>query len=717
MRRTNSIIKVLFLITLVVFLITSANVFLVAIGKIHLRSNTNLNDYIDKANLRKEITKARRGNIYDQSGNIIAQDIKTYNIIAILSNKRPSVKGKVSYVEDPLYTSRILASILDADEKVFFEYLTNDVYQTELGNKGRNISKEQKEKIESYNLPGIEFTESVKRNYPLGTFASYLVGYGQSDENGTVVGKMGVEEYLDEYLTGTDGYKLFQADKNGYILPGMKEETVAPVNGNDVYLTIDKNLQETLETAVKATSQEFKAEKVWAAVMEISTGRLLAVSQYPSFDPNVLEISDYNNYLSQYAYEPGSVFKSFVYAAAINEGVYDGEALVDSNTFYFKNKNGQPYRTYDIDNAVGKINNALFRKWGMIAYDFGLIYSSNVITSSILTEVITPEIFSDYVHKLGFFKKVETDGLNEVIGTENYKYAHDKLAMTYGQGSSVTMLQVLQAYSAILGDGTMVKPYFIDRVVNPYSNETLVQGQTNVVDIPITPETALQLQHLLYLTVYDKDGTARHYRIPETEIIAKTGTTQVAGGGQGYDTGTSITSVMIGLPADKPRYMIYYCFQSAYDNSLHARSDIIKGVIRKVAMMYNLTPTHQENQEKIQIKQYEMPKLINHSLEYGYEKLADKHLDMIVLGQGSTIIDQYPTEHQTISSKQKVFLLTEVGSFHMPNMIGWSFNEVIQLGHITGMAVKITGQGLVYEQSIMPDTLVSKDNVIEVFLK
>lgn len=720
MKSSNSWIKLLGIIALVVSLIITANVFLVTVYQYHIRSDTNLKPYTESANLKRVIKKANRGFVYDANKEIIAQDVKTYNIVCVLSNTRPSPKGKVNYVEDPVYTSRVLATLLEENEMKLYTLLTQDTYQTELGTKGRNLTKEKKEEIQSYNLPGVEFTESIQRSYPLNSFASYLIGYAQGDENGTPVGMMGIELYLNDVLMGTDGYREFQADKNGYVLPGMKEEEVSAINGNDVYLTIDRDLQETLELSFAQSAKENNATKAWGSVMEADTGKILAWGQSPSFNPNELVISDYNNYGSQYAYEAGSVIKVFTYAAAINEGNYNGEALVNSDPYCYVAKGTTPVRTYS-DNPLGCINNARKKKWGYIGYDYGLIFSANTITSSLITEVITPEIFEQYMDDFGFFKKVETDGILEVEGTKNYTWPSDKLALSYGQGSSTTMLQMLRAFSAIFNDGMMVKPYYIESIKDNYDpNIVYYQGKTEELKQVITKETAKQVQSIMHRVVYDKEGTARFYQIPEVEILAKTGTSEIASQTGGYLDNQTITSVVVALPADDPKYIIYYAFESEYDVNTHLRSEAVQNILRKVAMMNNLTsePSSPEGETVLDvIETYDMPDVVNHSLTYATDKLHDKSSNIVVLGQGSQVVDQYPKAKQSLVSNQRVFLITDLSDIRMPNMIGWTRKDVSEFWLISGMAFKIDGYGHVKSQSISEGSELNKDYLIEVYLE
>ena len=248
-------------------ILVASNVFLVSVAKVHLGSGTDLSKYADSANTVKTTNKALRGNIYDRNGTIIAQDSRTYNIVCILDENRPAVGNTIAYVKDKEGTAAALSKILKMNYDTCLSYLNQDVYQTELGTAGRNLSKSTKEEIEALNLPGIEFTDSIQRVYPLGTFASNLIGFAQSDETGSTVGKMGAELYLDGYLKGTDGYSIYQSDKDGNVLPGMKEETVSAVNGYDVYTTIDSVIQQALEESFEMTNDQFGAERVWGSVM------------------------------------------------------------------------------------------------------------------------------------------------------------------------------------------------------------------------------------------------------------------------------------------------------------------------------------------------------------------------------------------------------------------------------------------------------------------
>ena len=353
----NEVRRIL-IVTLAAMMLIASNVFFVTIGKVHLRSGTDLSIYADSANTVTDTTLALRGFIYDRNGQVIAQDNRTYDIVCVLSSARQSIEGQIAYVKDKEGTAKVLSEILKIDYDKIMGYLSQDIYQTELGVGGRRLSQATKDLIESYKLPGIEFTDSIKRIYPNGQFASNLIGYAQQDDHDITTGQMGLELYLNSYLSGTNGTRTYQTDKDGYRLPGMKDEVVSAVNGDDVYLTLDTSIQQTLEQSMSMTQSQFGADNVWGGVMEIKTGKVLAWGQSNSFDPNVREITDYTNTGAQVPYEPGSTLKTFTWAAAINEGKYNGSELTNGNSYcYGTDSQNNPIRA-TADNSLGCVYNA-----------------------------------------------------------------------------------------------------------------------------------------------------------------------------------------------------------------------------------------------------------------------------------------------------------------------------------------------------------------------
>lgn len=715
MRRSNNVLRFIYIIALIAISLVVINVFLVSIFKVHFRSHTSLDSYIKNVSSVSETVHAKRGNILSSGGELVAQDERTYDVICYLSKTRTKANGEPAYVTDPMYTSQVLAIVLDGNQQDIYYNLTSNpnLYQTEIGLVGRNISQEKKDEIDSYNLPGIDYRSSYSRKYPQGAaFAPYLIGFAQSDETGKLVGKMGLESYLNSELSGIDGYHIYQQDKNGYVLTGMYEETKDAENGYDVYTTIDSSIQDALVASFDELAEG--AGDSWGSIVEIETGKILGWAQKPDFDPNLLNIESYNNLGAQLPYEPGSVFKSFIYAAAMDSGVYNGDNAYDSSKFCYLSSGSEPYRTYSDDN-YGCISNANGKDWGSISLDYGLIFSSNVATSTLLTNYLGTEKYLDYVKKFGFFKEVDTDGISEDVGSLNYTYPSEKLSLTYGQGSSVTMLQLLQGYTAIFGNGEMVKPYYIDKIVDTDADKVIYQGKRTVVDRVISEDTARNMQDLLKRVVYDARGTASIYKVDEVEIIAKTGTAEAIENGA-YGKDTYVNSVMLAFPADKPKYMIYYAYVYPYDYGNVDNTGAIKNLIRKVALLTNVNYDSSSSIAE-EITRSDMPNLINMDVNEAESNLRQSGYDVYIIGNGTRVTKQYPEVNDNVYTNEKVYLYTNNGPTQLPNFAGWTRKELITYWNISGYAINFDGFGVAYEQSIPPGTTITSDDEVTVYFR
>ena len=276
--------------------------YLGATGK-HLISGENIASFAKNRSKKEVVEYAQRGQIYTCDHEKVAINVKKYKIILVLSSQRTGYGKKLAYVKDVNKTASQLGPILGIDVNELTSKLQTAKdegrYQIELGTKGNNLSASVKKQIEDCNLTGIEFVESNSRYYPLGDFCSYVVGYAKSYNDQSVkkmVGEMGLELSYDKQLKGKNGYKVYQTDANGYALVDGTLREKDPTNGNDLYLTIDSGLQRNLDYLMSNAYSESGAEVVTAGVMEIKTGKILAMSTYPSFNPNERNISTFNNY-------------------------------------------------------------------------------------------------------------------------------------------------------------------------------------------------------------------------------------------------------------------------------------------------------------------------------------------------------------------------------------------------------------------------------------
>ncbi len=715
MKRSNQTLRFLYFLMLGMTLLVIVNVFLVTILKLHIRSNTSLKDYVQSVSNVEEKIFASRGNIYDNAGAIVAQDVKTYDIICYLDQDRLSSSDEVAYVDNPLFTAQALAPILEMDPSDIYAILTSnpDLYQVELGAAGRNLSEEKKAQIEAIEgLHGIDFRNSYKRYYPFGeTFSPQLVGFAQSDNTGKLIGKLGIESYLNDELSGTDGYHSYQRDKYGYILPGMFEETLNAVNGYDVYLTLDVSIQEALNTALTTTMEAKNASRAWGAVVEVKTGKILAWGQTPSYDPNNLSADDVQvNYGSQLAYEPGSVMKAVIYSAAMDLGVYDGDRDFDSSPYCYTASTG---RTYAGD-QLGCIYNVSRLDWGNIPLDYGLIYSSNVATATLLSQYVGINNYKDYLDRYHLYQRVNSDGIDEVAGYTNYGLSPvDDITATYGQGSSTTMLQLLQAYTAIFGNGEMIKPYFIEKIVDPNTNTVVYQGSRKVVSTPISSSTAKQMQDLLRRVVSEPDGTCRHYAARTVDVMGKTGTSEIPLDG-GYAEDQNIISCMLGFPYEDPEYMVYFAYVSPETVYYNYEIKPIPDLIDRIALLENIIlPDEGENGFRY-IERYEMPNLLSKDLYEAREILSEMNAKIIEISDGSRIIGQYPEYRDDVYTYQKVYLLTDGNSMTLPDFSGWTRKEVISYWELSRLPIKMDGYGVAYEQSLAPGSSVDPSQEITI---
>lgn len=726
-KRSNRTITYLILVISLIGALVIANVLFTMVTGIHLHSGRNIKTAWGGSETSVNVVTASRGVIYDRSGKeVIAQDVETYKIVAIIDKRRKD-GDKPAYVKDQKKTAKELAPILGMDEDEILNKLKTGVkngsYQVEFGTKGKNLSIEQKEQVEALELPGIEFEKSAKRYYPNGKFASSLIGFASYDEKKKqLVGRMGLERFLNKELTGTDGKVKYRKDAAGNKLAGSEYVEKNAVNGANVTLTIDKNVQLALENALQKTMSEFDSANAWSIIMEVETGKILAYSGYPSFDLNELDIKDYRDLPSQYAYEPGSVMKAFTYAAAIDSGVYPAEdATFRSGTFNWGYSDEEGiYRSPTPVTGFSPIKDALDKDHGMVTYDKGFILSLNTGICELLTYHLKPEVFMDYLGKFGFFKPVGLYGLSgkEDVGLKNFTYPSDKLSTGFGQASSVTALQMVQAYTAILNDGKMVKPYVINKIEDSYTNETLYKGKTEVVGQPIKASTAHKIVDLMHHVVNDPDGSGQRYKMDDVDIIAKTGTGQIAKGAS-YSASTYINSVMAAAPYDNPKVLMYYAFESP--QFLTYTGDYFKQAFREALIAENITGTSTSNEDSKKQnsawKKFEMPSLVNHSLAYTENKMKNMNVNKVMIGDGNSVIKQYPAAGSSVVTSQNIFILTDGNNITMPNMLGWSRKDVASFWDITGIPITISGYGSVSEQSVAAGSVIDKATSIEVKLK
>ncbi len=654
----------------------------------------NIQKLASKRTTRTETLKAKRGTIYSKDNEALALNVASYKLIAYLDPKRTERKDNPQHVVDKEKTAEALAPILGMEKDEILKYLSKEnVYQTEFGSKGKNLTELDKKKIEDLELPGLDFIESYKRYYPKGQFLSYTIGYAKNNEDeDTIEGEMGIEKYYDKLLKGKDGYVTYQKDLKGYKIADTKEMREEAIEGKDIYLTVDSNIQFFIEQALNNAKKDYGFEWFTMVVADAKTGAILGLSQSPSFDPNLRNMENYLDLTVASAYEPGSTMKTFTYMAAMENGVYNGEETYKSGT----------YETSD-GTVIGDWNR---NGWGVISYDRGYALSSNVGVINIISRHMNSAMLRQYFRKLGFGTKTRIALPNEVAGSLNFKYETEIYNAGFGQGITTTPLQNIQALSPLTNDGMLLKPYIVDKIVNPSTNEVVMTGKKDEIERVASSATVQKMISLMDDTVNGIGNTGSGYRIDSHELIGKTGTAQIASEkGGGYLSGKSdIISSFSGIyPKSDPQIIIYASVKRPKEGSQKPISNAVKEVVLNTGKYLG---TEKEN-SKADLEEYELPNFINKSVDKVKTNLNSKGMKYVILGNGNKVIKQFPKNKTKVTNKDTIYIVTNDSNYKIPNVVGLSSKEAESVLKLLNVKVKLDGSGYVINQSIAPDTVIT----------
>lgn len=675
--------------------------FCAAIAKL---SYVVLSDEVDGVNLKaksQSITTASRtlyssrGSIFDSDGDVLASTVNSYTLIAYLSKARTTDEKNPKHVVDKENTAKQLATVLDMDEETILNYLNKEnVYQTQFGSKGNSLTERTKKQIEALELPGIDFITSTKRYYNMSSFASYIIGYAKlNEEGGDIKGELGIEQYYNDILAGTNGSTTYQKYTAGnYQIPNTDSYTVPAKDGADIYLTLDRNIQLLAQNAV-ARYADYNVDWAIFNVMDALNGNIVASATYPDFNPNDTNtIKSYMNPLVSYQYEPGSVMKIFSWATSIEEGKYNGSATYKSGSYELK------------DGTI--IRDAQREGWGTISFDTGFAYSSNV-GATILAKEVGASKLQDYYTGLGFGVKTGIELANEVSGAINIMYESELATASFGQGISVTPIQMLQALSAMTNNGNTIKPHIVEKIVDS-NGEIVYEAERTVLNNVYSTKTIEKMHELMHNMVYE--GLTTMWQVPNVNIMGKTGTAQIASASGGYQTGTydTIKSFAGMFPADNPKYIVYVVASRVHGSSRNF-ADPITQAIEEIASYAKLTENSGDTEldQLIPISNY-----ISKRLDTATSVLENKNINIVTIGTGNYIINQYPLKDSTLLAGDKLFLQTNSEEILMPDMTGWSRSEVKTYCNMIGVSFDLNGYGYVVNQSIPKGELLTKESVL-----
>ena len=694
---TINVNKIIFVVLILSFFAISIKVAMVAFAE--KTDGINLTEFVNNRNTQKDVLKATRGSILSVDGEILAHSINAYTVIAYLSPSRTNNMESPNHVVDKEMTAEKLSVVLNMPKEHILSLLNKDLYQVELGPNGRGITELTKKQIEALELPGIDFISSSKRFYDMGTFASYVIGYAQNDDNNNIVGKMGVEAYYDKELTGTDGYTMYQKDAYGYTIPFSEPITVKEENGSDIYLTIDSKMQLFVENAIKEITESGNLEFVTFSIMDAKTGAIVATSSNPTFNPNELVISNYLNPLTSYVYEPGSTMKIFSFLAAMEDGIYNGSELYQSGTI-------------QVNDATIKDHNG--RGWGQITFDKGFAYSSNTAATLLALQLGREKLYKFY-DNLGFGKNTGITLPHEYAGDIDFTYKTELATASFGQGITTTPIQNLQALSILTNQGVELQPYIVEKIVNSDTGEVKYQHERTELGQKVSKESVDKMLALMYDVVYCGMTDAKYYKTDSVTVIGKTGTAQYAGADGVYMSGKYdyIRSFAGIFPYEDPQYVLYISIKG-YDGVYKNFAQAVTKVIDEIATYKNLSSLI-ENMDKNKI--ITLDNYINYDISVVEDKLKNTKLNVVKLGNGKYVIKQYPEKGKVLLAGNKLFLVTSNSDYVMPDITGWSMSEVITLCKIVNIKYSFVGNGVVSLYSIPAGTPITSGMSLEVTLK
>lgn len=495
--------------------------------------------------------EAQRGGIYfsDKFGNPVP---------AAITKSFPEIYAIPEEISDPLSATETMASILGLSKEKLMSLLdkSDDPYELLLS----KASDSQVGQVKELNISGIYIDEENGRFYPFKNLASHLLGFvGPTAENSYPTGRYGLELYYDGKLAGEQGF-----------LEG--KQLIDPIAGQNIHLTVDSNIQTRAEEILVNLIQKYKAESGMVIVQEPKTGRILAMGAYPNFDPNrysEYRIGNFLNPVVQAIYEPGSVMKVITMSAGIDSG-----KLAPETTFY--------------DSGSLTLNGYTIKNWDEKAH--GKVTMTEVIEQSINTgaayaaKLTGKDLFYNYLVKFGFGERTGIDLPGELGGSlDNLKLSSRDInfaTASFGQGISVTPIQLISAVSAIANGGTLMKPYL------------LVNEEPEVVRRVISEESARQVTTMMVSAV----RKAVIAQIARFDVAGKTGTAQIPDFKRGGYTDEFINTYVGFAPAYNPRFTILIRIDKPYGAPLAGLTVVpaFRELAEFVLNYYNVPPDYLE---------------------------------------------------------------------------------------------------------------------------
>lgn len=506
------------------------------------------NYYLEKANAqqsRKFVLEARRGQIYvhDNADELypVALNQESYLLAAdpkYVKNENEVLDKITRYVPD------------DKKEEISSKLKDKGLRYLVINKK---ISGDDARKIKEQKIPGIILISQDGRAYPEGELFAQVTGYVNDESQG----QYGLEQSKNKELAGTEGVSRAVTDALGVPITSNENTIVKPLNGSDLVLTLDRNIQAMAYNAIESAVKTNKAVSGSVVIMDPKTGAIKAMASYPSYDPNnysAVPSDEYYKFANSSVtsvFEPGSGFKVITMAAGLNENKVQpettfndtGEVQVDDRTI--RNADNHKFGTSTMTDVIQKSLNT------------GVVYILKQLGSD-ATKIDSKgkQTFYDYIKKFGYGDKTGIEFAAEAKGyvKEPKTYNVDYANMTFGQGISVTNMQLINSVAAIANGGTLYRPYIVDRLIAPSGEQTKTKPSIINSNV-ISTQTAAKLSEMMEQVV--QRGSGWPTRTKGYRIAGKTGTAQVPkADGSGYEEDKNIGSFVGFAPVEDPKFVM-----------------------------------------------------------------------------------------------------------------------------------------------------------------
>ncbi|MBH0115344.1 penicillin-binding protein 2 [Salinibacterium sp. NG253] len=559
--------RVAFVILTIVVL---TGIFVVRLVDLQIVQAETLNAEADTKRTLTRVTYGTRGDIVDTNGAVLADSVERFDIVIsprvtlLRENASVVVLEDLTKITDIIGgdPDELLAMILDNPESDF-EYLA------------KGITLEQYQAVGELDITWLYYELSPERSYPNGEIAGNLVGF-----IGTDGPQAGVELTGDECLAGQDVEASYARGEDGVALPGSAVESIEPQDGGTLTLTIDRDLQFYVQQRMAQTAESLGATWATGVVMRVSDAHLLAVSDWPTVDPNNVDLADRGALGSRAfstPYEPGSTVKALTAASLIDAGVANQQTQVVS-----------PY-ALELTNGGGTISDSFYHEDQRLTLAGALVESSNTAIAQ-YTDLLDAASRHDYLQAFGLGEETGIGFNGESSGTlyEAKDWdARTNYAVQFGQGLSTTSIQMASAYQALGNDGVRLPPVLVEGCEWP---DGTVTDTPSAEGTQVISETAADQTLQMMEMVYSSSGSAPNLQIPGYRVAVKSGTAQVAeNGAYGGDVVISYAGL---APADDPEYIVIATAgipDSIYSGAI---ASTFRDIMAQTLTTYRVTPSN-----------------------------------------------------------------------------------------------------------------------------